>query len=87
MDAIRKMTVMPADRIGMKNKGRIAVGADADITVLDPARVEDRATFDMPAQYSVGIQYVLVNGTFVVKNGEIQEGVNAGRAIERPQRK
>ncbi len=83
MDAVRKLTVMPADRIGMKNKGRISVGADADITVFDPARVEDRATFGAPGQYSVGVQYVMVNGTFVVKEGEIQEGVNPGRPVVR----
>lgn len=83
MDAIRKMTLMPANRIGMKNKGRIAVGADADIAIFDPARVEDRATFDKPGQYSVGVQYVLVNGTFAVKDGEIQDGVNPGRPVLR----
>src|ERR1017187_3705421 len=55
MDAVRKMTVMPADRLGIRTKGRVAVGADADITVFDPARVIDRATFENPAQYSEGI--------------------------------
>ncbi|HTT61614.1 MAG TPA: amidohydrolase family protein [Bryobacteraceae bacterium] len=83
MDAIRKMTVMPADRLGFKNKGRIAVGADADITVLDPARVIDRATFENPAQYSEGIPYVLVNGTLVVKGGESVEGAMPGRGVRR----
>ena len=65
---------MPADRLGMKTKGRIAVGADADITVFDPARVIDRATFEKPAQYSEGIQYVMVNGTLVVNRGELVSG-------------
>jgi hypothetical protein len=83
MAAIRKMSLMPADRLGMTNKGRLAPGADADITVFDPARVADRATFEQPAQYSVGIPYVLVNGTFVVKNGELQDGVAPGRAVRR----
>ena len=83
MDALRKMTVMPADRLGMPNKGRIAVGADADITVFDPARVIDRATFENPAQYSEGIQYVLVNGTLVVKSGEFVEGVAPGLPVRR----
>jgi N-acyl-D-aspartate/D-glutamate deacylase len=83
MDAVRKMTLMPADRLGVKSKGRIAVGADADIAVFDPARVTDRATFDKPAQYSEGIQYVLVNGTLVVKAGELVDGVAPGRGVRR----
>ena len=82
-DALRKMTVMPADRLGLKNKGRIAVGADADITVFDPARIIDRATFENPAQASEGVQYVLVNGTVVVRDGKAQEGVAPGRAVVR----
>jgi N-acyl-D-aspartate/D-glutamate deacylase len=83
MDALRKMTVMPADRLGMKNKGRLAVGADADITVFDPARVTDRATFEQPAQYSEGIPYVLVNGVVVVKDGQLSESVMPGRGLRR----
>jgi dihydroorotase len=83
MDAVRKMSLMPADRLGMKNKGRIEVGADADITLFDPARVIDRATFENPAQYSDGIPYVLVQGSFVVKDGALQEGVAPGRAVHR----
>ncbi len=83
MDALRKMTVMPADRLGLKSKGRIAVGADADITVFDPARVIDRATFEQPAQYSDGIPYVLVNGILVVKNGELVESTLPGRGVRR----
>jgi dihydroorotase len=83
MDALRKMTVMPADRLGIGTKGRIAVSADADITVFDPARVIDRATFENPAQYSEGIEYVLVNGTLVVKGGELVDGVAPGLAVRR----
>jgi len=83
MDALRKMTVMPADRLGMKSKGRLAVGADADITVFDPARVIDRATFEKPAQYSEGIPYVLVNGVLVVKDGQLSESVLPGRGQRR----
>ncbi len=81
--AIRKMTLLPGQRLKLANKGRLKLGADADITVFDPARVTDRATFDQPAQYSEGITHVLVNGVFVVRDGEIVEGVKPGRAIRR----
>ncbi len=83
MDALRKMTVMPADRLGIKTKGRIAVGADADIAVFDPARVIDKATFEKPAQYSVGIEDVLVGGVPVVRGGELVDGVLPGRGVKR----
>ncbi len=89
MTALRKMTLMPAQRLekrapAFKNKGRVRVGADADITVFDPYRVIDKATFDEPLQYSDGIQFVLVNGTPVVKDGQLVEGVFPGRAARAP---
>ncbi len=83
MDALRKMTVMPADRLGLKSKGRLGVGADADITVFDPGRVIDHATFEQPAQYSEGIPFVVVNGVLVVKDGELVESTLPGRAVRR----
>ena len=83
MDALRKMTLMPANRLGIERKGRIAVGADADLTVFDPNRVIDRATFENPAQYSEGIIHVLVNGVPVVRNGSLVEGVAPGRGLRR----
>jgi N-acyl-D-aspartate/D-glutamate deacylase len=89
MDALRKMSLMPANRLekrvpAMKNKGRIRVGADADITVFDPERVIDRATFENPGAYSEGIRYVLVNGVFVVRDGALQENVSPGRPVRAP---
>jgi dihydroorotase len=80
-EAVRKMTLLPAERLGLRNKGRVRVGADADLTIFDPARVIDRATFENPAQYSEGIPYVLVNGVLVVKDNELQENVAPGRGI------
>jgi N-acyl-D-aspartate/D-glutamate deacylase len=83
MDAIRRMTLMPADRLGLQTKGRLAAGADADVVVFDPARVADRATFEKPAQYSTGMSYVVVNGTVVVDKGKLVEGVAPGKAVRR----
>ena len=89
MTALRKMTLMPAQRLEkrspvFRDKGRIRVGADADITVFDSGKVIDKATFEKPLQYSEGIQYVFVNGTLVVRNGEFVEGVFPGRAQRAP---
>jgi hypothetical protein len=83
MEALRKMTVLPAQRLNMPNIGRLKVGADADITVFDSAKVEDKATYDKPAQYAEGIPYVIVNGTVVVKEGQLQAGVFPGRGLRR----
>jgi N-acyl-D-aspartate/D-glutamate deacylase len=86
MDALRKMTIMPARRLEerapmMKKKGRISIGADADITVFDPGRIIDRATIEEPARPSEGVRYVLVNGVVVVKDGKLQDSLTPGRAI------
>ena len=88
MDALAKMTILPARRLEgpvpvMKAKGRIAVGADADLTVFNPATVIDRATFETPTTPSGGIPHVIVNGTFVVRDGELVRGAMAGRAVIR----
>jgi N-acyl-D-aspartate/D-glutamate deacylase len=83
------MTLLPASRLEaispqMARKGRLRIGADADITVFDPQRVIDKATFDKPDQYSEGIPFVLVNGVFVVREGELVEveGVKPGVGIK-----
>ena len=68
----------------MRAKGRIKVGADADLAVFDPARVIDRATFENPAQFSEGISHVLVGGVFVVRESKLVESVFPGQAIRRP---
>jgi dihydroorotase len=86
MAALRKMALMPAQRLErsvpmMRAKGRVQVGTDADLIIFDPARVIDRATFENPARYSEGIRHVLVNGVQVVRNEQLVEGVKPGRAI------
>jgi N-acyl-D-aspartate/D-glutamate deacylase len=89
MTALRKMTLMPAQRLEkrapvFRDKGRMRVGADADITVFDPERVIDKATFEEPLQYSAGIQFVFVNGIAVVKDGQLVDGVFPGKAARAP---
>jgi len=89
MTALRKMTLMPAQRLEkrapiFKNKGRIRLGADADITVFDANRVIDRATYEEPLRYSEGIQFVFVSGLAVVKNGQLVDGVFPGQAARAP---
>ena len=89
MTALRKMTLLPAQRLekrapAFRNKGRIRVGADADITVFDSVRIVDKATFDEPLQYSEGISFLLVNGVPVIKDGKLVEGVFPGRPARAP---
>lgn len=84
--AIGKMTLLPAQRLEniapmMRFKGRIQVGADADITIFDPGTIIDKATFDKGLEFSAGIAYVLVNGTFVLKNGKTVPNVFPGQPV------
>lgn len=79
-DAVRKMTSLPADRLGLRERGQIRAGFFADVVVLDPATVIDRSTYDRPHQLSVGISHVLVNGVPVVQNGAVT-GATPGRAL------
>jgi dihydroorotase len=84
--ALRKMTLMPAQRLekiapAMKHKGRVQLGADADLVLFDPATVTDNATFENGLDYSTGIEHVLVSGTPVVRDGEIVEDVFPGRPV------
>lgn len=83
MEGLRKMTILPAQRLNLPNIGRIRVGANADITVFDAAHIEDKATYDNPAQYAEGIPYVIVNGVPVVKGGQIVSGVFPGIGLRR----
>jgi dihydroorotase len=84
--ALAKMTIMPARRLqgsapAMARKGRIQRGADADVTVFDPATVLDRATIQDPAQQSVGIEWVLVAGQVVKDPDQVHQDVKPGQAV------
>ncbi len=81
-EAIRKMTSMPAERLGLSDRGRLAEGAFADITIFDPRTVRDRATFEEPHQYPDGIDFVIVNGIVTV-DGAVLSEARAGRVLRR----
>jgi N-acyl-D-aspartate/D-glutamate deacylase len=87
--ALAKMTLMPARRLEkrvpeMKDRGRIRVGAIADLTIFDARRIVDRSTYADAAVPSTGVQHVLVNGVQVVRDGQVVDGVKPGRAIRAP---
>ncbi len=82
-DAVRKMTSANAEKISLTGRGRIQVGFAADITVFDPDKVADRATFVQPHQYAVGIPYVIVNGQVVLDAG-VHTGALPGRVLRGP---
>ncbi len=91
LDALRKCSLLPAQLLEesvpqMKNKGRIKVGADADIIVFDPKTVIDRATYAKPNQTSLGMRHVIVNGVFVIKDGELKKDSFPGKPVRRPER-
>ena len=84
--AIEKMTLLPAKRLEniapmMRFKGRIQVGADADITIFNPNTIIDKATFDKGLEFSAGIEYVLVNGQFILKDGKTVVNAFPGQAV------
>ncbi len=87
MDALRKMSLMPAEMLerstpAARQKGRLQEGDDADIVVFDATTISDRATFEKPMEPSTGVHYLLVAGTIVVDEGKIVPGVFPGRALQ-----
>ncbi len=84
-DAIRRMTSLPADQVGQHERGRIAPGMLADVTVFDFETIADRATFTDPHQYPVGVRHVLVNGVPVIHDGSLT-GAKPGRVLKGPAR-
>lgn len=84
--AIEKITLLPAKRLEgispmMRFKGRMQVGADADITIFNPNTIIDKATFEKGLAFSAGVEYVMVNGTFVLRNGKTVAGVFPGQPV------
>jgi N-acyl-D-aspartate/D-glutamate deacylase len=81
--AVRKMTSLAAQRVGLADRGLLKAGMAADITVFDPARVADRATFEQPHQPSIGFAYVFVNGQKVLDHGTLT-AARPGRGLRGP---
>jgi N-acyl-D-amino-acid deacylase len=82
-DAIRKLSGLPASNVGLDHRGFVQEGMFADVVVFDPATIGDRATFEKPHQYAVGVKHVFVNGVQVLKDGE-HTGAKPGRALWGP---
>jgi dihydroorotase/N-acyl-D-amino-acid deacylase len=79
-EAVRKMTSLPAARVGLRDRGLLRPGMKADLVVFDPATVADAATFENPHQYAVGVSYVIVNGVVVVDDAKVT-GARPGRVL------
>src|ERR1700704_5116435 len=82
-EAVRRLSVLPATNLGLHHRGFIKEGMFADVIIFDPATIADRATFEKPHQYAVGMKHVFVNGVQVLKDGE-HTGAKSGRALWGP---
>jgi N-acyl-D-aspartate/D-glutamate deacylase len=91
MDAIRKMSLMPAQRLekatpAARLKGRLQEGADADIIIFDPQTVADRSTYQKPMEPSTGMKFVIVGGTVLIEQGKLMPDTFPGKALLGPGR-
>jgi N-acyl-D-glutamate deacylase len=89
IEGLRRMTLIPARILEtstpqMKKKGRLQLGKDADLVAFDLATVSDRGTFTNPARTAVGMRHVVVNGTAIIRDGELVREARPGRPIRRP---
>jgi len=89
MDAIRKMSLMPAQVLEKSTpaghaRGRLQEGADADVVAFDPATITDRSTYKAPMEPSTGMQFVIVNGTVLIDQGKMMSDVYPGKALVGP---
>ncbi|HEX6323777.1 MAG TPA: D-aminoacylase [Vicinamibacterales bacterium] len=82
-DAVRRLSGLPAENLGLDRRGLLKEGYFADVAIFDPATIADRATFEKPHQYAVGMKHVLVNGVPVLRDGE-HTGATPGRALKGP---
>ncbi|MGI8889301.1 MAG: N-acyl-D-amino-acid deacylase family protein [Chthoniobacterales bacterium] len=82
-EAIRRLSALPATNLGLDHRGFLKEGMFADVVIFDPTKISDRATFEQPHQYAVGMQHVFVNGQQVIKDGE-HTGAKPGRALWGP---
>lgn len=81
-DAVRRLTALPAENLGLSGRGRLTPGYFADVVVFDPATIQDHATFERPHQYASGVSHVFVNGVHVLRDGE-HTGALPGRVLRR----
>jgi N-acyl-D-aspartate/D-glutamate deacylase len=82
-EAIQKMTSLNAQKIGIRDRGLLRVGYKADVTIFDPEKVIDLATYENPHKYPIGIPYVVVNGEIVLDNGQ-HTGALPGQVLRGP---
>jgi N-acyl-D-amino-acid deacylase len=80
-DAVRKMTSLPAQRLGLVDRGVLRPGMSADITIFGPEKVVDRATYENPIQYPEGVEFVINNGKIIVKKS-VHTGIRAGKVLK-----